>query len=120
MITRKGVGRVAETVSLRLVTPYITMVLLPLAACWCYLARYGSGSAEGYLFFALQDAVVFLLVLAVVLIRETAALSTVDTPRSVRLRRNVKPVTTVGILTTATIATAIASWQPIWDAISST
>jgi len=115
MITKKGVGRGPESLSLRPVAPYIAMVVVPLAACWGYLAAHRSGPAAGYLFFALQDALVFLLVLAAVLVREAA-----DGGPGARRRRYAKPVATIAVLTVATTATALASAGPIWTAISST
>ncbi|KJE22364.1 glycosyl transferase [Frankia torreyi] len=120
MITKKGVDGDGNAISLRMVAPYIAMVILPLAACWCYLAAYGPGSNEGYLLFALQDALVFLLVLIFVILQEVRATPGGSSQLTVRLRRQAAPLLTTAVLAVATAITAAACSMPIWGALSST
>ncbi|KPM57040.1 cellulose synthase [Frankia sp. R43] len=118
MITKKGVGDDAGAMSLRLVAPYIAMVVLPLAVCWFHLAVYDAGATAGYLLFALQDTLVFLLVLGFVVAQEVRAAPGGGAPFAVRLRRQARPLLATGLLAAAAVVTAVACWPPIWDAIS--
>lgn len=118
MITKKGVGGDGAALPLGLVAPYIAMAVLPLAACWYYLTVYGSGPTAGNLLFALQDALVFLLVLAFVVVQEVLAATDGEPRLAVRLRRQARTLTTTGLLAVALVATAIASGHPLWTAIS--
>jgi cellulose synthase/poly-beta-1,6-N-acetylglucosamine synthase-like glycosyltransferase len=119
MITKKGVDGDGAPMSLRLVAPYIAMVVLPLAACWYHLARYDGGPTAGYLLFALQDALVFLLVLAFVLAQEIRTAAAGEPRLSTRLRRQARPLTMTISLGTALLVTAVASGPAVWTAISS-
>ncbi|OHV36755.1 cellulose synthase [Parafrankia soli] len=119
MITKKGVGGEAGAVSLRPMAPYVAMVVVPLAACWTYLTVHHAGGRSGYLLFALQDSLTFLLVLSVVILQEGRLSGDGGTPLAVRLRRAAAPLAMTGLLTAVTVATAIASWHPIWAALSS-
>ncbi|OAA18307.1 glycosyl transferase [Frankia sp. EI5c] len=118
MITKKGVGDDAGALSLRLVVPYVALVLLPLVTCWFHLLSYDSGPAAGYLLFALQDALVFLLVVAFVLAQEIRLAPGDETPLARRLRRQRRPLLTTGVLAVATAVTAAACAQPLWAAVT--
>jgi cellulose synthase (UDP-forming) len=75
MITVKGLhGDVTQPVRLRVLAPYLTLILVSLGSCWLYLSLYGRGPAQGYLFFGLENAAMFWLVLVVILGQDRAAL----------------------------------------------
>jgi cellulose synthase (UDP-forming) len=119
MITKKGVGGDAAALSLRLVAPYIAMAILPLVACWYHLAVYRSGATAGYLLFAVQESLMFVLVLAFVLLQEIRVVPDGELRLAVRLRRQARPLLTTALLGAAMVATAVACWRPIWTAVSS-
>ncbi|MCK9895816.1 glycosyltransferase family 2 protein [Frankia sp. AgB32] len=119
MITKKGVDGEGAALSLRLVTPYLAMVVLPLVACWYHLVVYGSGRTAGYLLFALQDSLVFLLVLILILRQEIIDAAGNEPQLAARLRRQARPLTTTGLLAVALVATAGACWVPLWTATAS-
>jgi hypothetical protein len=117
MITRKGLGGTSG-LALRTLRPYIAMVLLPLAACWLSLSVYLPSSSQGYLLFAMQDAVVFLLVLIFVISQEIRGGPGDSASLVNRLGRQTRPLLAILLLGLATVGTAVAVAQPIWDALS--
>jgi hypothetical protein len=81
---------------------------------------YGHGGCQGYLFFGLEDAALFLLVIMVILFQDARALAGGNVPLMQCVRLRLTPL----LLTTSMIAllagTAVASYGPILAALSRT
>ena len=121
MITVKGMDTdLRQPFQLALLTPYIGLSTASLAACWFYLLVYGHGGCQGYLFFGLEDATLFLLVIMVILFQDARALAGGNVPLMQCVRLRLTPL----LLTTSMIAllagTAVASYGPILAALSRT
>jgi cellulose synthase (UDP-forming) len=117
MITKKGVQTgAASTFRLSLLTPYLGLIGLALASCWVYLTQVGTGPTQGMLFFALLEAAVFALLLAVVLHQDlrTLVAGGLSAGRSVRLRA--VPLATFLLVTALVVVTIAWSAQPVWVA----
>jgi cellulose synthase (UDP-forming) len=113
MITVKGMGGTMPRFSLTILTPYIGLIGISLGACWFYLEVYGAGHAQGYLFFALKGALVFLLMLFALLGYDLYSLkrSGVPLPRIIRARG--AAIIMILSLTAAFVGTAVSSAGPI-------
>jgi cellulose synthase (UDP-forming) len=119
MITVKGMAegsvpkfRVAE------VAPYGLLVLGSLAACWIYLARDSNGIAQGMLFFALEGALLFWLLIAVVLFQDIRLVKSSGLSWARTLQTRMLPLLASAGLVLLILATAVASSSLIWQAIS--
>lgn len=120
MITKKGVDKNQSSVtSLRLLAPYAVLTLLPMAACWRFTTVYREGPCQGYLFLALQGALVFWLLLLTVTIQELRADRRHGWSLSRRLRLHAGPVLLVAVLGVLLLATSIQSAEPTVEAIMS-
>jgi cellulose synthase (UDP-forming) len=113
MITVKGMGGTMPRFSLTILTPYIGLIGISLGACWFYLEVYGAGHAQGYLFFALKGALVFLLMLFALVGHDLYSLkrSGVPLPRIIRARG--AAIIMILSLTAAFVGTAVSSAGPI-------
>jgi cellulose synthase (UDP-forming) len=121
MITVKGMGADARRpFPLALLAPYTGLVIASLAASWFYLLVYRHGGCQGYLFFGLEDAALFLLVIMVIVFQDVRELARADVPALECVRLRMAPL----VLTTSMIAvlagTALASYGPIVAALSGT
>ena len=120
MITVKGLAgtsipkfRVAE------VAPYALLVLGSLAVCWIYLARNQNSATQGMLFFALEEALLFWLLIAVVLLQDIQALRSGGVGLSKTLRARLSPVAATVALVLLVAGTAVPASGPIWQAVTS-
>ena len=88
MVTIKGMRDGIPKFPFGLLAPYIGLIGLSLGSCWWYIRAYGSGPSQGYLFFALKGALLFLLLLVALLVIDLVALSRSGLPatRVVRAR----------------------------------
>jgi cellulose synthase/poly-beta-1,6-N-acetylglucosamine synthase-like glycosyltransferase len=118
MITIKGV-RSGMTRPLRftLLLPYMVLVGVSLAASWSYLTLYGGGSSQGYLFFALQGSVIFLLLLITLLARDMVSLREDGVSLAGYLGLRSASLVTVAALTLFFVLTAVASYSRIVQAL---
>lgn len=119
MITAKGIGGSSwPKLRMSVLAPYLGLIIASLAPCWIYLLVHRQSSAQGHLFFAVQGAALFWLLLAVILVQDQRMLfglgaSTID---SVRTRWIVwSSFAAASMLLTVT---AIASAARIVEAIS--
>jgi cellulose synthase (UDP-forming) len=117
MITKKGVtddggGRFRLSV----LVPYLTLIGLALASCWLYLANVGTSPTQGMLFFALLEATLFTVLLAVVLRQDVRAVIDSGVPAGHTLRSRGLPLLTVASVSALTLATAVWSAHPVWMA----
>jgi cellulose synthase (UDP-forming) len=117
MITKKGVASgAARAFRLSVFTPYLTLIGVALAACWYYLAAIGSSATQGMLFFAVVEAGLFAVILAVVVRQDLRALTDdgISPVRTLRLRA--LPLLATGAVTALIVATAVWSASPVWVA----
>ncbi len=118
MITVKGMGAdVQRPFRLALLAPYAGLFAASLAACWFYIARYRSGSCQGYLFFGIEDAALFWLLIVVILAQDACALARADVPFGHVARLRLVPLAVTGLMTALLGVTAIASYASITQAL---
>jgi cellulose synthase (UDP-forming) len=119
MITVKGLhGDVTQPVRLRMLAPYLTLILASLGACWLYLGLYGRGSTQGYLFFGLENAAMFWLVLVVILGQDGVALRRAGIGIGRYLRLRVKPLLITLAITALVAVTAAISYGLLAQTLS--
>jgi cellulose synthase (UDP-forming) len=119
MITVKGIGKTdVQRFPLTILTPYIGLIVVSVGMCWIYLGRYGSGPAQGYLFFAVKGALLFWLILVVLLSHDIYSLrrSGVAFGRIVRVRGAALAV--IFSLTVVVAVTGASSAGLIIDALT--
>ncbi|QYF89081.1 glycosyltransferase family 2 protein [Arthrobacter sp. PAMC25284] len=120
MITVKGMsGTGVPKFGLAQLAPYFLLVLVSLAACWSFLLRVGSSPNQGMMFFALQGALFFGMLIAVVVTQDFRSLrdSGLAWGHAVKERR--APLTIAGVFLVLFLATSVAASGPIWQAITS-
>jgi cellulose synthase (UDP-forming) len=119
MITAKGIGR-GEQRPIRLapLIPYIGLILVPLVACWLYMVIYQTGSCQGYMFFGIEEATLFWLLLVLILIQDMLTLKRAKVAIGKRFWLYSAPVLTTMLVTMLLIATAFASYGRILQAWS--
>ncbi len=104
---------------MRLMMPYAALVLLALAACWLYLWVYHGGVTQGYLLFGVQGALLFWLLLVIVLTEEVRDKQRYGPSLPGRLRLHARPLLLTAALGVFLVATAVASAEPIYEAVRS-
>ena len=110
MITVKGMRRTdPPRFPLIVIAPYVALISLSLGVCWLYLRLYGGGQSEGYLFFALKGALIFLLMLAVLVGHDMYSLIRSGTPVLRVVRARADAIAVILSLTVLFIATAASS-----------
>lgn len=120
MITMKGIrGGITRRFSLQVAAPYIVMTTLPLAVCWFYLGVYHRSSSQGYLLFALLDALLFFLLVVVTVTQDSRSGQPDDLPFVDRIRLHGHAMVLSGVLGFLFVVTALASSEPIADALRS-
>jgi hypothetical protein len=120
MITVKGMGsdkiplfRMGE------IAPYICLVITSLAVCWLYMLTVGRSANQGMLFFALQGALLFWLLIVIILVQDLRALRKAGFERTGILRLRVAPISISIGLIFMFIVTAAAASSSIWEAVTS-
>src|SRR3954453_22446346 len=117
MITKKGVASgAARAFRLSVFPPNLPLIGGALAAGWYYPAAIGSSATQGMLFFAVVEAGLFAVILAVVVRQDFRALTDdgVSPVRTLRLRA--LPLLATGAVTALIVATAVWSASPVWVA----
>jgi len=118
MITVKGLRDAQQQpFPFAILMPYVALIVASLAACWCYLAAHGSGASQGYLFFALQGAGLFLLLLLIILVKDLAALRNRGVAALDCLRWRSPGIALIAVLAVLFAGTATVSYHPIVDAL---
>jgi cellulose synthase (UDP-forming) len=119
MITVKGLGAdVRRPFKMGLVAPYLGLFAVSIGACWFYLVRYNDSSCQGYLFFGLEDAALFLVLITVIFVLDARELVLAYVPLLHCLRLRVVPLLlTVGMVALL-VLTAAASYTRILEAVS--
>jgi cellulose synthase (UDP-forming) len=119
MITRKGVDiGTGRPFSLAPYVPYFILMLGSLGASWYYMAFTQRSTAQGYLLFSLEGAVMVLSVFCVVLICDLRALWSegVSFARGILLRG--RPLVLLALLTIFVGSTGVAASDRIVEAFS--
>lgn len=118
MITVKGLQRgMKRPFPLASHYPYIALILLSLGACWFYLFTIKQSSAQGYLLFALQGAIMILLVYVTALFMDIFDMIREGISWITGLTLRIKPLLLLIILAGMCIWTAIASFAAISAAV---
>jgi hypothetical protein len=121
MITSKGITQAGiprfQPVHL---APHVLLVLVSLGICWMYMASVRSSPNQGMLFFALQGALFFWLLTAVVLFQDLRSLTSAGLTWNRSLRARLVPLAASCSLMLLLAVTAVAASGPIWQAITST
>jgi cellulose synthase (UDP-forming) len=118
MITRKGVDGAGGSFPMQVLTPYIAMVLVALASCWFYLILHQRGPSQGYLFFGLQDAALFWLLLVIIVVQEVRSARRTGTALPHVMALQARPLLVSGLLGVLFLGTAVASSGPIIKALA--
>ncbi|MDT3439311.1 MULTISPECIES: glycosyltransferase family 2 protein [unclassified Pseudofrankia] len=118
MITRKGVDGAGRPFPMQVLTPYIAMVLIALASCWFYLGLHHRGPSQGYLFFGLQDAALFWLLLVITVVQEVRSAHRTGTALPNVVALQARPLLVSGLLGVLFLGTAVASSGPIIQALA--
>jgi hypothetical protein len=120
MITVKGL-RGASIPRFRMieVAPYIFLILCSFYICWLYLAVVGHSANQGMLFFALQGALLFWLLIVVVLGQDILSLKNSGVAWSRCLQVRSVPLTVTCVLMLVFVVTAVAASGQIWQAVVS-
>lgn len=106
MITVKGLNDdIRGSLRLAMLAPYIALVGVSLGSCWLYMAWYHSGAAQGYLFFAVENAALFWVVIVAVLAADARALTRARVGFGRYLRLRIVPLITTCAVTMAIAAT---------------
>jgi cellulose synthase (UDP-forming) len=119
MITTKGLGQGAlPPLPSAVLAPYLGLVGSSLAACWFYITVYDHSAAQGYLFFAIQGAGLFWLLVALILVQDLRLLERLDTSARARVRARWMVWLVFCVTSVLLAATAVASWPRILQAVS--
>jgi cellulose synthase (UDP-forming) len=120
MITVKGMaGTSPPKFRMAEVAPYVLLVLGSLTVCWIYLARNQSSATQGMLFFALEEALLFWMLIAVVLLQEMRALRSAGVGWAKTLHALLSSVAAAVALLLLVVGTAVPAFGPIWQAATS-
>lgn len=118
MITVKGLGDSAhKPFRVKVLMPYLSLIMAALASCWLYLAIHRQSSSQGYLLFALENAGLFCAMLLVLLIQDAHSLRREQVPVLGYLRLRARPVLTIVAMWGLLAATAVAAYEPILQAL---
>lgn len=120
MITVKGLaGETIPRFRMTEVAPYVVLILSSLLVCWFYMGGVGHSSNQGMLFFALEGALLFWLLVAVILAQDIRSLinSGVAWGRCLQVRS--APLAASCSLLTVFVVTAVAASDSIWQAVVS-
>lgn len=110
MITVKGMcDAEIPRFPLRVLVPYIALIVMSLGVCWLYLDLYRVGQAQGYLFFALKGVLVFWLMLVVLVSHDMYSLTRSGTPFLRVVRTRGAAITVVLTLTAVFVVTTVSS-----------
>jgi cellulose synthase/poly-beta-1,6-N-acetylglucosamine synthase-like glycosyltransferase len=119
MITVKGLGAdVRQTFKMGLVAPYVGLFAVSIGACWVYLVRYSYSASQGYLFFGLEDAALFLLLIMVIFLLDARELVLAEVPVLQCVRLRLAPLLLTATMVAALMTTAAASYTRILEALS--
>lgn len=119
MITVKGMHTgESRPFVLQTYFPYLGLVFLSLVAGWKFLLTTGTGPVQGYLLFAIQGAVMFVIVFTIVLWLDMSAMMKegVSIWRTIQLRS--QAVGIVLLLVVSILTISYSSYQPIVEALS--
>lgn len=120
MITVKGLQQGAQRpFSLAAHYPYFALICLSLGACWFYLFLVGSSAVGGYLLFALQGAVMFLLTYIIALTKDVIDMVKEGVPLLRSLLLRIKPFLVLLAFIVFMSATAYLASGDIYFAIIS-
>jgi cellulose synthase (UDP-forming) len=100
--------------------PYLVLIGFSLTACWAYMAVFSHSQAQGYLLFALQGAMMLLMVYVIVLFKDLTDMVQEGVPamRSIELRA--KPIMLLLVMLAAITFTGLSSVGRIAEALSYT
>jgi cellulose synthase/poly-beta-1,6-N-acetylglucosamine synthase-like glycosyltransferase len=119
MITVKGLaGTSIPKFRMAEMAPYALLVLGSLAVCWIYLARNHNSATQGMLFFALEGALLFWLLIVVVLLQDIRALRSGGVGWARTLQARLSPVAATVALGVLVAVTAVPASGPIWQAVT--
>jgi hypothetical protein len=118
MITVKGVAD-ARPRALRatILLPYLVAIFVSLAACWYYTLRYRHSHAQGSLFFALEGALLFLVLIATVWFQDLRSLRRLDVSVKGALRLGAAGWTALSVAGVLLLTTAVAATPRILQAV---
>jgi len=120
MITVKGLsGERIPRFRMTEVAPYVFLILCSFSMCWLYMAAAGHSANQGMLFFALQGALLFWLLIVVILAQDIRSLkhSGVTWRRCLQVR--FAPLAASCALMLVFVVTAVAASPSIWQAVTS-
>ncbi len=118
MITVKGMHNAEPPrFPLSVLAPYVVLTGLSLGVCWLYLDLYREGQSQGYLFFALKDALIFWLMIVVLAGHDVHSLIRSGTPLLRVVQARGALITLIFFLTAFFVATAANSAGPIIQAL---
>jgi cellulose synthase (UDP-forming) len=119
MITVKGLGAdVRQPFKMGLVAPYVGLFAVSIGACWVYLVRYSHSACQGYLFFGLEDAALFLVLIMVVFVLDARELVLAEVPLLQCVRLRLVPLLLTAAMVALLVTTAAASYARILEALS--
>lgn len=120
MITVKGIaGETVPRFRMAEIAPYIVLIFSSLAVCWLYMGGVGHSANQGMLFFALEGALLFWLLIAVILAQDIRALIKSDVTWGRCLQVRSVPLSVSSSLLVMLVVTAVAASGPIWQAVVS-
>ncbi|MFF2243836.1 glycosyltransferase family 2 protein [Arthrobacter sp. NPDC058130] len=120
MITSKGITEAGiPRFQLVHLAPHLFLALASLGVCWLYMETVGNSPNQGMLFFALQGALLFWLLTAVVLFQDLRSLTTAGVTRNRSIRARLVPLAASCLLMLLLVVTAVAAAGPIWQAVTS-
>jgi cellulose synthase (UDP-forming) len=118
MITVKGMQDARpRALPLKVVAPYIGLIVASLAACWLFLHRDLHSAAQGALFFALNGAFLFLVLMATVFGQDFRSLRARGVSALAAARLGSAAWVALGLLTGLFVVTAVYSTPLILDAL---
>jgi cellulose synthase (UDP-forming) len=119
MITVKGLnGDIRRALRLAVLAPYIALVSVSLGACWLYVALYHRGATQGYLFFGLENAALFWLVIVAILAEDARALRRAHVTLGRYLRLRLGALFTASAVTIAIAATIALTYGRMVQTLS--
>lgn len=118
MITVKGLQNgVKKPFSLAAHGPYFLLMGVALVACWIYLWVFGTSAAQGYILFALQGALIFLLTYCIALVNDLTAILKEGVSLAECLALRFKPLAMFVLYGTLIVLTGCVSFNHVYQAI---
>lgn len=118
MITRKGMrGNETRGLPMRLMAPYVALVVVPLACCWFYLGVYHRGPTQGFLLFGIQGALLFWLLLVIIVTQEVRDKNRYGLSLPGRIGLHAGPIVVTFALGVLLLITTVASAPRIYEAV---